>query len=299
MEITILGFVLGLLLLAIPAYLIYYLHLGMMRRLFMVVGKMMAVMVSVGVFMGFVIRLNNVWISILSAVLSVVLGSVLSIGKAKLSMKRLIVPMIAGMLLPTLLISVYFLFLVLGIKNVLEAQYFIPFVALIVGCGIGANAKALHAYYMGLLHHNQLYYYLLGNGSTHRKAVSHFVRRGFQAAALSVAKDMSGVVISTAPAMMLVMVMSGVGMATAVSFQILFYVMVLALVMSSLFITLRLSRRFTFDEYEKLRSVTTRPATKAAPPPTVSTSSSSLSEPLRTDFESLPQEEAPETHPLA
>ncbi len=285
MEISLLGFVLGLLLLAVPLYILYVFDPRSMRRLVASLGTMAAAVVVSGGAMYVVVKWNHAAITILSGIVMAVLSAVLIIRKSRLRIPALIIPVASGMLVSVFVIGLYVLFLVLGLKNPFDARFFVPVFGLLTGSAIGANAHALHIYYMGLHHHKQLYYYLLGNGSTHHEATTYFVRRALQAALNPVMWLMSGVVFVHAPVLMLALVMSGVSVPTAMAMQMLLFVMVLAVIFASLFITLMMGRKYNFDEYEKLRPImpTASAASLSSP---ASETSASPSEPRHTDSES-------------
>ncbi len=292
MEISLLGFLLGLLLLAIPVYIIYAMDLHRMRRFMTSLGKMVGMVALTGLATYLLMLWNSVAMNILAGVVMTVVSAVLTIRQANLKMGRLLLPVASGLLVSTFIIGLYVLFLVMGIKNPFDARFFIPIFGLITGCSISLNAHALHTYYMGLYHHRQLYYYLLGNGGTHREAVNYFVRRSFQAALNPLMKQMSAVVFATAPILMLALVLGGTSVLAAMALQIVFFIMVLSVSLTSLFITMMMGRRYGFDAYEKLRPVTKTVVTE--PQPTISSpaseSLSSPSAPLHTDAGSQPQE---------
>lgn len=283
MEISLLGFVLGLLLLALPLYILYVFDPRTMRRLVASFGTMAASVIASGAALYVVVKWNNTALTILSGMVMAVLSAVLVIRKSRLRIPALIIPVASGMLVSVFIIGLYTLFLILGLKNPFEARFFVPVFGLLTGCTIGSNAHALHIYYMGLYHHNQLYDYLLGNGSTHREATQYFVRRALQAAFNPIMKLMSGVVFVNAPVLMLALVMSGVNIFTAMTMQILLFVMVLAVIVASLFITLMMGRKYHFDKYERLRPIT--PAAPKAQPTPISGTSANLSGHLHTDSE--------------
>lgn len=289
MEISLLGFVLGLLLLIIPFYVVYVLNLHQMRRLLKAIGMMLISVILTGGGVYLLLKWNSVIFTILSGVVMALFSSVFTIRKAGLKVGGLFLPVATGMLLSVFFIGIYVLFLVLGLRNPFDVRFFVPVLGLLAGCSIGANAHALHIYYMGLHHYHQLYYYILGNGGTHSEATSYFVRRAFQAALNPIMRQMSGIVLCNAPVLMLALVMSGVGVATAMALQILLFVMVLATSFASLFLTLIIGRKYNFDAYNNLRSMggTATPTAASSP---VSETSTNLSEPRHTDSVNQPQE---------
>lgn len=295
MEITLLGFLLGLVLLVIPIYVIYVLDLRRMRRFLTSLAMMCGQVAVTGGATYLLLKWNSVLITVLSGTVMALVSALLTLRKANLHLSKTIFPVAVGVLVSTFVIALYVLFLVFGLKNPFDARFFVPVFGLLTGCTIGVNSHALHIYYMGLHHHSQLYYYMLGNGSTHREATQYFVRRAFQASLNPVMWLMSGIVLTNAPVVMLTLVLSGVGVATAVALQILLYVMVVAVAFASLGITLLIGRKYNFDEYEKLKPVTDK-ASPMASSASVSPTSANLSAPQHTDFENLQQEAAPETH---
>ncbi|MGI6243117.1 MAG: ABC transporter permease [Prevotella sp.] len=289
MEISLFGFVLGLLLLAIPFYIVYVLKLHELHKLFNAIGVMLISVLLVGAGMFLLLKWNNVALTIISGVVMALLSSVFTIRKARLKVAKLFFPVVSGTLLSVFLIGIYVLFLVLGLHNPFEVRFFVPVLGLLTGCIIGANAHALHIYYMGSYHHQQLYYYILGNGGTHLEATNYFVRRAFQAALNPMMRQMSGVVLFNAPVLMLALVMSGVDLATAMALQILLFIMILAASFASLFLTLIIGRKYNFDAYNSLRPMAEPTAPKAAQSP-VSETSANLLAPRHTDSENQPQE---------
>lgn len=253
MNISVLGLVLGLLLLALPIYIIYAFDLRLMRRLLKSLA-MMAVMVSAfGAITALLMTCNILWVNLLVGVALALLSSVVVVLRSGLRQRRLLLPVMAASVAPLLLVSLYVLLLVLSLKEPFDTRFFIPMLGLMVGMASGLIARALHAYYMGLAHHNELYYYLLGNGATHREAVRHFVRRGFQAALVPVMRQMSGMFLTTAPTLMLGLVMSGVGVWTAVILEVVVVLAVMVYALTTFWLAILLSRRYAFDEYERLR----------------------------------------------
>lgn len=253
MNISVLGLVLGLLLLALPIYIIYAFDLRLMRRLLKSLA-MMAVMVSAfGAITALLMTCNILWVNLLVGVALALLSSVVVVLRSGLRQRRLLLPVMAASVAPLLLVSLYVLLLVLSLKEPFDTRFFIPMLGLMVGMASGLIARALHAYYMGLAHHNELYYYLLGNGATHREAVRHFVRRGFQAALVPVMRQMSGMCLTMAPALMLGLVMSGVGVWTAALLEVVVLLAVTVYALTTFWLAILLSRRYAFDEYERLR----------------------------------------------
>lgn len=285
MSITVWGILLGSLLLAIPVYVIYRFKLKIINRVLAAVCRMVLVVFATALLVYTIIKLNSVGFSIVAFLLLVSVSSVLVVRKSGLKPTKLLIPVMGGMLLTTSVIGFYVLFFVLGLKNPFVPQYFLPVMGLIAFGMISVNARALQIYYMGLKNHSQLYYYLLGNGSNHYEAVSYLLRRCLQASIVSSTRQLSRIVMASAPVLMFGMMLGGAGVVDAAVCQVLFMIVVMASSIGAVIVTLLLARQGSFDEYERLK-----PVFKNRPEPT-SNSSASPSISQHTDPENQLQEE--------
>ena len=285
MSITVWGILLGSLLLAIPVYVIYRFKLKIINRVLAAVCRMVLVVFATALLAYTIIKLNSVGFSIVAFLLLVSVSSILVVRKSGLKPTKLLIPVMGGMLLTTSVIGFYVLFFVLGLKNPFVPQYFLPVMGLIAFGMISVNARALQIYYMGLKNHSQLYYYLLGNGSNHYEAVSYLLRRCLQASIVSSTRQLSRIVMVSAPVLMFGMMLGGAGVVDAAVCQVLFMIVVMASSIGAVIVTLLLARQGSFDEYERLK-----PVFKNRPEPT-SNSSASPSISQHTDPENRLQEE--------
>lgn len=284
MIISIVGLLFGMLLVAIPVFAIYYFNLGLVHRFVNCLIRMVISVTLMALVVWGAVKLDSWIYDVVMMLLLTLLTSVLTLRRSRLRANVLLIPAFIGTFAGLVIMSFYGIILILGDHNPFIAHVFIPFVGIIGGSMIDINGKSLQIYYSGLLHHGQLYNYLLGNGSTHSEAVRYFVRRSMQTCIITTGKKMSRLVFQTAPVLLFAMVMSGVDVFTAACFQILFYLMVIAASLIALFVTLAIARRYSFDEYERLKPV--------------SNLSTNHARPRDIDSESLQQEEQPESRPL-
>lgn len=255
MNISVLGLLLGLLLLALPLYVIYHFKLRVMHRFLMSMVRMVIGVVLMSLIVYGAICLNSIVYDIVALIVLSLLSTLFALKKARLRVGKLIIPAGIGGIVAVAFISFYVLLLVFGEKKPFIPHLFMPVVGLISGSMVAIDAKALQTYYSGLLYHNQLYNYLLGNGATHREAVRYFVKRCLEASIVAASKQMSCLVFVSAPVLLLAMIMCGANLFTAAAFQVLFYIVVLAASLISLCLTLLIGRKYSFDEYERLKNV--------------------------------------------
>lgn len=255
MNISVAGLVFGLLLILIPVYAICYFRLNMMRRLLVSFGYMVVVVAIMAAVIWGALTFESLAYDVAVLLLCPLFSALVALRKARVRASGLLLPVGVGSIVGVAFVFFYAMLLLWGNANPSEHHLMVPLIAILSISITGFNAKALSTYYSGLLHHGQLYNYLIGNGATHREAVSYFVRRCLETAIAASCKQMSRVFLFSAPVFMLTMVMCGVGLFTAVVFQILFYLMVLSASLISLLISLYVGRRYGFDEYNRLKSV--------------------------------------------
>ena len=137
----------------------------------------------------------------------------------------------------------YFIFLVLGTRDPFAINVFLPVTGLLAGSITGANTKAMIAYNDSLVHHGQLYNYLLGNGCTQRQALDYFARRSLRAAIVEVSKRMSRLATIEAPVAFFVALMGNMSILTAAALQALLLVATASASVVAVFITLTIKRK--------------------------------------------------------
>lgn len=257
MNITYLSILFSLLLFAFPVFVVVYFKLNILNRVVRAFLRMVIATGVIALITWGVVSVDNVVVDIIVALLFCLFTTVITLAKSRLKISKLLIPLAIGNFAGIAVVSFYVLFLVLVLSNPFISHIFAPVVGIVSGCIITANAKALANYYVGLRHHNQLYYYLLGNGATHRQAIDYFFKKSLKTSIITVAKSMSNTVFTTAPIIFFIAVISGIGVFQAFILQLTFYGAIMTASLLSLFISLLVGRKYSFDEYDRLKAVFT------------------------------------------
>ena len=253
MKITFMQYVWGFLLLFIPCYVLYLYHSTLLIKTVRATVRMMGLLLVLGFLLYEVMALNQWGITLLFALLMVTIGAILTVRRAKLPIRQLFVPIMAGTLTGVLVVGLYVLWLVVGVRNPLEVRFFIPVVGLLTGHLIQVNSQALHIYFMGLRHHSQLYHYLLGNGMKHSQALGYLFRRTIERAALPNISTMGRMLIGVSPIVLWSMMLAGAGVFTALAFQLVLLIAMFSASIISVIVTVVVSRRYLLDDYHQLK----------------------------------------------
>ena len=279
MKISLLGIVLGLVLIAFPIFIIFQYRLTLLNRTVKSIARIVVSVAVIALCTFASIKLNSLAFNIFLSLLFCAFSTLMSVVKSRLKFERSFLPLLAGTVAGAIIVGLYFIFLVIGARGVQVSTMLIPIYGLLTGGMIEANARALETYYSGLRNHNQLYYYLLGNGCTHAKATEYFFRRGLQASIVVVCKRMSAVAFAAAPSIFFVAVMGGMDVLTAAVLQVFLLFAVLSASLISVFVALLIGRHYNFDEYNKLKKIFKNESESSLSNPSVPRDTGSASQP--------------------
>lgn len=254
MDISFTHFLLGLLLLIVPVGVIRIFEIPLMSRLMSAVARMAVFTAVAAALMYVALRYDNVWLNILIAIIFVMISALMVLWRARLNVRIYILPISLGLLSAVVFIGICVLLLTAGGAQMANARFLIPVAAILSASSVVACADALSVYYAGLRHHNQLYYYLLGNGATHTEALYYLMRRALQRSLLPGMARMSALVLMASPVAMWMMVMAGTDVFTAAALQILLMVAVSSTSTLSVLVALYMAGRYVTDDYGRLKN---------------------------------------------
>ncbi len=255
MELSLSGFFLGLLLLAIPYYIIASMGLRLMgkftRALLLLIVKLAVVALCVAL----LVKVDSPWLNFPFVLLMAVLAGAEMLHRARVKGWRLLLPVAVALAVSVSVFGLYVLFLVIHVPGVPSASCLLPVAGLLLGHVTIVGGKAVDTFYCGLAYHGRLYDYLRSNGATHREAVDSFVRRAMARVISTEAASMVAIVGGSAPVLMWALVLSGVGVITAAALQLLLMIALCAASLTAVAFALRLARHYAFDDYDRLAHV--------------------------------------------
>ena len=92
MNIGFMGICILVILLCVPVYLIYFYKLNLQRKFALALAKVVGYLALTGIMLEFVFRMNNIALNILWVVLLALLTSVVTVNRARLTMKSYFIP---------------------------------------------------------------------------------------------------------------------------------------------------------------------------------------------------------------
>lgn len=245
----------GLLLLLIPIYYIWKYETKLLKGICEGTIRMVLQMLFIGVYLRYLFDWDNPIINCLWVIIMVFIATETAITRTKIRRKTLMMPLVVGFMVASVLVGLYFLGIVLKLNNVFSAQYFIPVMGILLGNMLSVNVIAIGAFYTTLRREQNLYYYMLGNGSSRSEALQPFVRQAIVKSFSPAIANMAVMGLVSLPGTMIGQILGGSSPNVAIKYQIMIVVITMAASMLSLMITIWLSVRQAFDSYGRLKNV--------------------------------------------
>ena len=205
----ILPIVLGGLLAVIPAAILWLLDRSQLKTFAIALVQMGVQLLLLCGVVWALIKVDNLWLSLLWLVLITGWSTWLVVKRCKLELGRHGVPIGAGLLVSTLVVGLWILLAVLP-GHTLAARWFVPVTALLLGHSAGMVILGFSTYLEALKTDEQQYEFLRGNGASHQKALLPFLKRSLQAVLKKTCTSLSLTGIATMPLLLVGILLGGV-----------------------------------------------------------------------------------------
>ncbi|MGL5786569.1 MAG: ABC transporter permease [Bacteroidales bacterium] len=246
MDISIIGFCLGLLLLIIPCYFLYFYKTGLVKDTIVAASRMIIQLFLIAFYLEYLFKWNNVWINLAWVVVMTVVAVMTVLNRTGLNRKLLLIPAFGAFLFSVLFITGYFLGFVVQLDSIFDARYFVPVSGMVLGNMLTANVIALNAFYSGIRRESNYYRYLLGNGATLQEALKPFMRDALIKSFNPTIASMAVMGLVALPGTMTGQILGGSSPTVAIKYQIMIMISIFASSLISVLITLWVTRRNAF-----------------------------------------------------
>lgn len=252
MDIGIPELLLGLVILALPLALLIYYRIRILPSIFIGLGRMVLQLSLVAVYLEWVFALNSAWLNSLWVLIMIVVGVMTTIRRAGLNLRFFLLPLLISGLTSVVIIDAFFLGVVIRLKYLFDAQYFIPITGMILGNALNHNIVGLRTYTKDLNEKTGLYRFLLTNTGHVHLALRPFIAEAVKQALNPLIATMSVMGLISLPGMMTGQLLGGSSPAIAIKYQIMIMVAIFAGCSLNLLLSILLSNRFIFDAYSNV-----------------------------------------------
>ena len=254
-DISYISLLVGMLLLLIPIFYIWYYETKLLKAICIGAVRMVVQMLFIGVYLRYLFEwdnpvINSVWVFIM-----VFIASETALTRTRVKRSVLMMPLVIGFVVAGVLIGLYFLGIVLKLDNVFSAQYFIPIMGILLGNMLTVNVIAVGTFYSTLQREQNLYYFLLGNGASRSEALKPFVRQAIVKSFSPTIANMAVMGLVSLPGTMIGQILGGSSPHVAIKYQIMIVVITMSASMLSLMIAIQLSSKRAFDGDGRMKQV--------------------------------------------
>ncbi|NPA43199.1 MAG: ABC transporter permease [Chlorobi bacterium] len=243
----------GYLLMIIPLAIFRAYKTGLEKSTLWALARMTVQLLLVGLYLEYIFKWDNKWINLLWVAVMTVVASYTVIKRTGLRLKLFFFPVFTATVLSIVLIDYYFLGIVIGLKNIFTARYFIPITGMLLGNSLKNVIIALDAYYTRLDEEETSYRWQLANGATRSEARLPFIRYALQRAFNPLIATTAIMGLISLPGMMTGQILGGSDPMVAVKYQIMILVVIFASTSLNVWLTLQFSNRIAFDAFGNLR----------------------------------------------
>lgn len=254
-DISYLNLFVGFGLLVIPLLVFWYYRTGLVKSTVISVLRMTVQLLFIGFYLKYLFEWNNPFLNIAWVLVMIVIAGQTALTRTGLPWKVLLLPVSVAFLTSVMLVSGYFLGIVVQLNPIFDARYFIPICGSLLGNMLSSNVIALNTYYSGLQRERQMYYYLLGNGATRHEAQIPFIKAALVKSFNPTIANMAVMGLVALPGTMIGQILGGSSPDVSIKYQIMIMLINFAASNLSVIISINLSARKLFDAYGNVRKI--------------------------------------------
>ena len=244
---------LGFILLIIPFCVLWYYKTRLIKPAVIAVIRMTVQLLLIGLYLEYIFMLNNMWINLSWVMIMVIIATVTTVRNSELYLRYYIIPVLISLAVSLIIVDVYFLGLVIKLKNLFDAIYLIPITGMLLGNCIRTNVLGLSSYYKKLQKEQTLYRYALANGATHGEALFPYMKTALKISFSPTVATMAVIGLISLPGMMTGQILGGSSPAVAIKYQIMLMITIFVSSVLTIVLTIFISNKFIFDAFYNLK----------------------------------------------
>lgn len=245
--------ILAHLLLAIPLLIFWYYKTKLLKDTVIAMLRMSVQLVLVGVYLEYVFRWNNLYINSLWVLIMVVVSSITITRKTGLKLRFFFVPNFIAILISLAVIDFLFLGYVVKLDYIFDARYIIPISGMILGNSMQNNIISLNYMYNDLNKNEMQYQYALACGASFKEAINPYMKEALRRSFNPTIARTAVMGIISLPGTMTGQIIGGSSPSTAIKYQIMLVIMIFISSVLSVFLSINIANRFSFDKYFNLK----------------------------------------------
>ncbi len=250
---------LGYIMLIIPISILYWFQTGIVRQVFISVGRMTLQLFLVGLYLEFIFNLNSMWVNIAWVVIMIFVATFVTIQRSELNRKVFFIPVLMAIFVSIIIIDAFFIGLVIRSEYFFDARFFIPISGMVIGNCMERNIIAMNTYYRSITRESLMYKYYLANGATRTEALQPYIKEALKASFNPILANMAVIGLIALPGVMTGQILGGSSPNIAVRYQIMLLISIFIGTMITIILTILMGNKYMFDDMDNLKSFQKEP----------------------------------------
>ncbi|MBY8059569.1 ABC transporter permease [Vibrio fluvialis] len=239
--------------LAIPLAVNAYHQLDIGKEMLWSVARMALQLLLVGVYLEYLFAHNNLWVNLAWLMVMIGVGASSIVSKAKLPVKLLIGPIIAGLAVGLFPLIILLCVAVVQPTPWYSAQYMIPLAGMLLGNSLSGNIVALQNLFTAYKERRSEYEGALSLGASPIYASRGFVRSALRKASAPLLASMAATGLVTLPGMMTGQILGGTSPLIAIKYQLLIMIAIFVMMNISLTLSVHLTLRVALSKEGRVK----------------------------------------------
>lgn len=242
-----------LMLLVLPIlYLNNRFKLRINKSIIISIVRMTLQLTLVGLYLQYIFKWNLFIINLLYLIMMISLASLSVVKSVKLPYKQLLLPVFVSILIPTILVIIYFNGVVISADFLFDAQYVITIGGMLLGNILNGVIVGLNSFYKGIVDQERNYLYRLGLGASTNQAMAPYFKDAVFATVNPTIASMATIGLVALPGMMTGQMLGGSIPIVAIKYQIAIMIAIFVVKYFAIVLALWFGSKSFFDGYGRL-----------------------------------------------
>jgi len=244
-----------LMVLIIPIFFVNrYIGIKNEKKIIISILRMVVQLSIVGIYLQYIFDLNNPILNICYIVIMIGVASFSIVGSTPLKLNRVFIPVFVSLLVPNIIMVLFFNGVVVQINSLFDAKYIITIGGMLLGNGLSGNIVGLSTYYSGLSKNVEVYNYDLALGATRFEASLPYFKEAILVSINPTIASMATIGLVSLPGMMTGQILGGSIPMEAIRYQIAIMVAIFVAKYFNIFLAILLTSYRMFDHKDQLKT---------------------------------------------
>lgn len=242
-----------LVILVIPVLIINQkLGIALNKRIIISIIRMLVQLSLVGLYLQYIFDLNMPVLNVLYLVLMMFVATVSVSHSTNLSFKKLSLPLFISMLLPNLLMVLFFNKFVIHLDEIFDARYIITIGGMLLGNVLNGDIVGLNAFYKGIADNKERFNYDLALGASRYQAYKPYLKDAITASIKPTVASMATIGLVSLPGMMTGQILGGSVPLEAIMYQIAIMIAIFVVRYFNIIMAILLTQKMMFDHHDQI-----------------------------------------------